>query len=143
MKDSIFTNSNIIITRNKFLLTFLACVFVAFPALLTNFSIFTSCEKVIASLVFCFFGGGRRGVRRLVGSGVGRAGGVHLAFESSDWLFGYRKLWLHSLLANSNLSDIVLSTASLIWLVLLQVHKDICYEHKKNHLNTNWKLPLA
>lgn len=31
-------------------------------------------------------------MRRLVGSGVGRAGGVHLAFESSDWLFGYRKL---------------------------------------------------
>ena len=66
-------------------------MFVAFPALLTNFSIFTSCEKVIASLVF-FLVGGRRGVRRLVGSGVGRAGGVHLAFESSDWLFGYRKL---------------------------------------------------
>ena len=67
-------------------------MFVAFPALLTNFSIFTSCEKVIASLVGFFVGGGRRGGHRLVGSGVGRAGGVHLAFESSDWLFGYRKL---------------------------------------------------
>ena len=112
LKHSTLTRFSTNITHNKFLWIFFANVYFAFTALLTSL------------LILIFFGKN--------GSMLFEV--VHLVFESSDWLYGYSKLWLCSLLANSNLSDIVPSTACLLWLILLQVHKEIWNEHEKNHL---------